>query len=75
MAALPKTMRTILQLDKDSSKLTMKHVHLPVASHSNDVVVKVAATAPWAAPSSPATKSLGASTRAGPVRRGNTRWR
>lgn len=46
MASLPKTMRTVLQLDKASSKLTMKQVPLPVPSHPSDVLVKVAATAP-----------------------------
>ncbi|MBE3042878.1 hypothetical protein IMZ48_09960, partial [Candidatus Bathyarchaeota archaeon] len=39
-------MRTILQLDKDSSKLTMKQVPLPIPVHPDDVLVKVAATAP-----------------------------
>ncbi|SPO06336.1 related to zinc-binding oxidoreductase [Cephalotrichum gorgonifer] len=43
---LPKTMRTILQTDKNSSKLTMKEVPLPTPTHPNDVLVKVAATSP-----------------------------
>lgn len=46
MASLPETMRTILQPDRASSKLILQEVPVPVPTHPNDVLVKVAATAP-----------------------------
>ncbi|ODA84142.1 hypothetical protein RJ55_02660 [Drechmeria coniospora] len=43
---LPKTMRAVLQPDKNSHKLTMSEIPVPVPAHAEDVLVKVHATAP-----------------------------
>ncbi|KYK58775.1 hypothetical protein DCS_05793 [Drechmeria coniospora] len=43
---LPKTMRAVLQPDKNSHKLTMSEIPVPVPTHAEDVLVKVHATAP-----------------------------
>lgn len=46
MASLPKTMRTILQPDRNSSHLIKETVPVPTPTHPQDVLIKVAATAP-----------------------------
>lgn len=46
MASLPTTMKAILQPDKNSHKLIMKDLPLPIPTHPEDVLVKVHATAP-----------------------------
>jgi NADPH:quinone reductase-like Zn-dependent oxidoreductase len=45
-ASLPKTMKSVHQLDKHSARLTVDETPLPTPSHPEDHLIKVQATAP-----------------------------